>query len=72
VEREIWEPFLRRVERRVAIEERGVDEQVRQICELQRRGQDAKQARKWLGQLEDQLNRDIAHRNRMKRFLKGS
>jgi hypothetical protein len=40
--------------------------------ELQRRGQDAKQARKWLGQLEGQLNRDIAHRNRLKRFLKAS
>jgi hypothetical protein len=32
VEREISEPFLRRVERRVALEEGVVDDQVRQIC----------------------------------------
>ncbi len=72
MQREIWEPFLRRVERRVAIEESVVDNQVRQICALQRSGQDVKQARKWLRELEGQLNRDIAHQNRLKRYLEAS
>lgn len=69
MEREISEPFLRKTERRVALGEMDVAQRVRQIFELERRGEDSRQARGWLVQLEEQLSRDIAQRNRLKRNI---
>ncbi len=71
MQREIWEAHLRLVEWRAALAERSIAEQVRHIAELERQGQDARQARKWLAQFEELLSQHVAHRDRLKRDLYG-
>ncbi len=61
-----WAAFLRGAELRVALWETEVAEQLSQISALERRGEDTRQARAWLVELEDLLNHHVAHRNRLR------
>ncbi len=71
MERESWEAFLRRAQLRVTLWEAEVAEQLSQISALERRGEDTRQARAWLVELEDLLNYHVAHRNRLRQKLLG-
>ncbi len=69
MEPETLNSFLRKAERRVILGEKDIARQVRQISKLQRSGQDSRLARAWLVELEDQLGRNLAQRDRLKRSL---
>jgi hypothetical protein len=66
MEREFWAAFLRRAELRVVIWETEVREQLSRISELERHGQDSREARAWLVELEELLNHHVGHRDRLK------
>lgn len=69
MEREIGEFFLRKVEERVALRQIEIDRQISQIHKLARRGQDSRQARAWLFELEADLNQQMTHRSYLKQRL---
>ncbi len=70
-EHDLWRTHLRQAEWRVALAEQYIAEQVRLIAELERCGEDSKQARKWLIEFEELLCQHVAHLNHIKLQLHG-